>query len=356
MIYFRADANEKIGLGHTMRCLALADAFRSGGEMCSFIIASDSGSASIIEKRGYSVFRLQSTYLQMEEETKELKELLSDDEILYLVDSYFVPDGYYERIKQIIAGRGRVVCFDDMIDKAFPADGVINYNLYADAGKYEALYRKAGLPVPSLYLGGDFVPVRTVTEELPPELAIRRRKAGEKHVLLSCGGADPEKVTVKFLQYLREKNNPGEDAFIFHIPVGAVNAAAGEIRELADGLENVVLYRHIQAFRAFMRQMDFAVSAAGSTLYELCMEGIPTVTYVLADNQKEIAAEFARRGLMRYAGDCRNNDRFVSDVMQLLRDLSAGNNPDECKTIMRNAVDGLGADRLAEVLLKDNRG
>lgn len=35
-----------------------------------------------------------------------------------------------------------------------------------------------------------------------------------------------------------------------------------------------------------MQQCDMAVSAAGSTLYELCACGMPTITYVLADNQK----------------------------------------------------------------------
>ena len=354
MIYFRADANENIGLGHTMRCLALADAFRSLGQECCFIIASDSGNESLIRERGYSVKRLNNGYLNMDEETKELGRILSDSEILYIVDSYFVPEGYYEKVKSMIAGKGKVICFDDMIETAFPTDGLINYNVYADSAKVEELYRRNEVPLPDCYLGISYAPLRMALGELPKELIIDRKGANEKHVLLSCGGADPDKVTVRFLEYLRQ--NGSTDEFVFHIPVGAVNASAPEIRSLAKDLDRVVLYDHIREFRAFIRQMDFAVSAAGSTVYELCAEGIPSITYVLADNQMGIAKEFDRLGLVPFAGDCRNNEEFVSGLMRCLHNLSSRNDLDDLKKKMQNTVDGLGAKRLAEALLKDNRG
>lgn len=352
MIYFRADANENIGLGHTMRCLALADAFHSIGQECRFVIASDSGNESLIRERGYSVDRLNNGYLRMDEEAEELGRILSDPKILYIVDSYFVPEGYYEKVKSMIAGRGKVICFDDMMETAFPTDGLINYNVYADPAKVEELYQRSGVSLPNCYLGISYAPLRMVSGELPKELVIDRTDAGKKHVLLSCGGADPEKVTVRFLEYLWQNGSP--NGFVFHIPVGAVNASAAQIRSLAKGLDHVVLYDHIREFRAFIRQMDFAVSAAGSTVYELCTEGIPSITYVLADNQKGIACEFDRLGLVPFAGDCRDNEDFVSDLMRCLYDLSSRNDLDDLKIKMRNAVDGLGAKRLAEALLKDN--
>ena len=355
MIYFRADANENIGLGHTMRCLALADGFRALGHECTFIIASDSKSDGIIEKRGYSVQRLNNGYLKMAEETEELSKILSDSEVIYIVDSYFVPDGYYEKVKEIIGSRGATVCFDDEIIKAFPTDGLINYNLYANEESYEELYKASGLKLPKLYLGGAYIPIRTDVEELPGELVISRKDENEKHVLLSCGGADPEGVAVKFLRFLKE-NPTGVGKFVFHIPIGAVNAAAEEIRSLAGDLPRVRLYGHIAQFRAFMRQMDYAIAAAGSTLYELCMEGIPTVTYILADNQREIALKFHMMDLMTYAGDCREYSGFVWDLLESLEDLDGRTDLEELKVKMKNTVDGQGAKRLAEVLLKDIRG
>ena len=357
MIYFRADANENIGLGHVMRCLALADGFRALGKECLFILASDTKNDAIITQRGYSFVRLTNGYLEMAKEAEELQKILSDPEAIFIVDSYFVPDGYEECVKRIIAGRGRYICFDDEMNKAFAADGLINYNLYADAKRYEQIYSAHNLPLPKLYLGGDYIPLRTDIEDLPDELRIKAREDGRLNVLLSCGGADPEKVTVRFLRFLKEEGNfPGAEKFVFHIPVGAVNAAKEQIYDLAENMPCVKLYGHISPFRAFIRQMDLAVSAAGSTLYELCMEGIPTVTYVLADNQKELAGEFERLGLMPFAGDCRNNEAFVRDLLNLLRKLSERNDLDDLRKKMRKTVDGLGAKRLAEEILKDNRG
>lgn len=356
MICFRADANERIGLGHVMRCLALADGFRALGKECLFILASDTKNDSIITQRGYSFVRLSNGYLEMAKETEELKKILSDPEAIFIVDSYFVPNGYEEDVKKIIAGRGRYICFDDEMIKAYAADGLINYNLYADAKRYEKLYRSCNLPLPKLYLGGDFVPLRTDIQELPDELRIKGREDGRLNVLLSCGGADPEGVTVRILRFLKEEDFPGKEKFVFHIPVGAVNAAGEQIHALAKDMPDVRLYGHISQFRAFIGQMDLAVSAAGSTLYELCMEGVPAVTYVLADNQKEMAVTFERMGLMPFAGDCRNNGSFVRDLLNLLRSLSERDDLDDLRKKMRKTVDGLGAKRLAEEILKDNRG
>ena len=112
MIYFRADANENIGLGHVMRCLALADGFRALGKECLFILASDTKNDAIITQRGYSFVRLTNGYLEMAKEAEELQKILSDPEAIFIVDSYFVPDGYEECVKRIIAGRGRYICFD----------------------------------------------------------------------------------------------------------------------------------------------------------------------------------------------------------------------------------------------------
>ena len=50
MFYIRADGNEKIGMGHIMRCLTVADALRKQGEEVLFLTA-DEKPVKFIEER-----------------------------------------------------------------------------------------------------------------------------------------------------------------------------------------------------------------------------------------------------------------------------------------------------------------
>lgn len=62
--------------------------------------------------------------------------------------------------------------------------------------------------------------------------------------------------------------------------------------------------------KKLMMLCDVAVSVAGSTLYELCACGIPTITYVLADNQIPAEEMFEQEGIMLNARDYRVNMNF----------------------------------------------
>ena len=93
------------------------------------------------------------------------------------------------------------------------------------------------------------------------------------------------------------------------------------------------------------------VSAAGSTLYELCACGVPTITYVLADNQIPAAVVFGDKGIMIDAGDVRKNPDFIRDLFDRIMDLAENKEKRIAMSqAMRTIVDGRGANRLATVI------
>ena len=65
MFYIRADGNEKIGMGHIMRCLTVADALRKQGEEVLFLTA-DEKPVKFIEERGFAAKILFTYYDEME--------------------------------------------------------------------------------------------------------------------------------------------------------------------------------------------------------------------------------------------------------------------------------------------------
>ena len=101
-----------------------------------------------------------------------------------------------------------------------------------------------------------------------------------------------------------------------------------------------------------MQECDLAISAAGTTLYELCATGIPTITYTLADNQLIAADQFAKQGIMINAGDCRHDKDFISHLEYLMESISLNlQKRANMAEKMQQLVDGLGVERIVNTLL-----
>lgn len=331
-ILFRADGNPQVASGHIMRCLSLADAFRDMGLTALFVTADDCFQDTI-QKRGYGSIVLHTKYDRMEDELPVLLPLLKEHgPCCLLLDSYFVTPEYMAAIRPEVP----LAYIDDLNMFDYPADLIINYTLYAN--KFDYPKNKNYL------LGPQYALLRKEFQNVP-----RRRTAAQvKHVLLSTGGADWEHVALQCVQYLRK--GPA-DGITYHVILGAMNQDMAEIERIADGCAHIVLHQNVSDMRSLMLQCDTAISAGGTTLFELCACGLPTVTYVLADNQLMNAVAFEKAGLMLYAGDIRNDSRFAEHMFEHLKtlDYSLRRNMSER---MQALVDGNGAIRLAEAILK----
>jgi spore coat polysaccharide biosynthesis predicted glycosyltransferase SpsG len=104
-----------------------------------------------------------------------------------------------------------------------------------------------------------------------------------------------------------------------------------------------------------MSGCDIAISAGGTTLYELCACGIPSICFAFEDNQLETVKGFQDKELMLYAGDIRDGEivcysriyRFI-DIYKKDISLRQVNSP-----IMQKLVDGKGAERIINSIMQD---
>ena len=336
MIFIRADANEYIGVGHVMRCLSAASSFVSMGEDVTFITADHKGD-DLIRRKGFDTICLESEWTKKEEELSELKALIKrENPRMMIVDSYCITEDYFKSLSEIVT----LAYFDDMNACKWEVDYLINYNIFADSLDY-SWYRGSKT---KLLLGPGFAPLRDEFKGMPPH----QNKEEVSDVLVSAGGADPERVTER----LMESVCPERRKVTFHFIVGALNPRIETIKKAK--AENAVLHINEQHMSDLMKKCDIAISAAGSTLYETCACGIPTITYTLADNQLIAAEEFERKKIMLNAGDCRNDAQFVERVDacigQLIENVEIRK---EISCNMQNLVDGYGAGRIAKALLNE---
>jgi UDP-2,4-diacetamido-2,4,6-trideoxy-beta-L-altropyranose hydrolase len=337
MILFRADGNEQIGMGHIMRCLTIADAFQRKGNECLFVLADESVKA-IVEKRGFQTIVLHTDFRELESELEKIIPVIqSVDTEWIFVDSYYVSSAYFESLRECC----KVAYMDDLAMFAYPVDVLINYNVYAPDIGYKEFYQKEHVNFPKAILGINYAPLRDEFRST----SFREQNQKCKRVFLSTGGADPIHLALDFVNYIIAELS--ENEFEFHVILGAMNPDKDKINQLAAQCDSLIIHQNVENMVELMTSCDIAVSAAGSTLYELCACGIPTITYVLADNQILGAEAFQERNLMVNLGDARENKHLPEQIDKAIRELNMDfEGRKSMSRRMRNMVDGFGADRI----------
>lgn len=345
MLYIRADANEIIATGHIMRCLSIAQSYHSlTGEKVIFITADEKG-REIVEKYGYQVIVLNTIWNDLDQETDILIELIKKESInKLLIDSYYVTPNYMERLH-----KHTTICYiDDLNSFHYSCSYLFNYSIYNKKFNYESEYCNSDT---TLLLGCKYAPLRSDFRDIKK----KQIKSRPDNILLLTGGTDHYHFALHFLDYLLNKNlknNNQLENITFDIVCGCYNDKYDEICSLAELNRNIRVHKSLSDLDIYMKKADIVISAGGTTLYELCACGTPTIAYVLADNQIDNVNGFRDKGLMLSIGDIRKNFQYsdlFSTIEKLLTDYDLRKNLSQK---MQNVVDGKGAERIAKILFE----
>ncbi len=373
MVVIRADANSKIGMGHVMRCLSVADALIKRGEEVLFVTADDTPVPLLI-KKGVPYRVLHTDYADMEAELPGLlcilqeltqraelpEEVLSRmssqrKDIAILVDSYYVTEKYLAALKKRIT----TIYMDDIYAFSYPVDMLINYNIYGEEMGYE---KDAAFADTKLLLGANYVPLR---EEFSAGAGyVQSRKelslgaanvtpAEEGGILITTGGSDSFNLAGQLLMEAMKYDALKEKEY--HAVSGSLNPHIGELQALAKKHENIHIHCNVTNMAELMAESEVALSAGGSTLYELCAMGVPVIAFSFAENQERLVQTFVKRGIAQYGGNYRTDgNKMIQNTIAGLQKLCGD---EALKTEYRRKalqlVDGRGAERIAEALLSE---
>ena len=333
MILFRADGNKEIGTGHVMRCLSIADALKNLGETSEFVSA-DANMKALITGRGYVCNILHTDFSDMD---KEIDALLRQETFktakMIIVDSYYASDNYLYNL----SAHKKTAYINDYLTVR-PVDVNINYNVFADSEKVSN--REEGIKSVEI-MGPKYAPLRQEFQDLN---AIDI-KEDARNILFLAGGSDPLHVALNFANELMNQSDDNH----YNIVVGSLSEDLDAIKDIADRSEGRIEVKHnVSDMKSLMTSSDLAVSAAGSTLYELCACGVPTINYILADNQRLVSESFRDKEVMLSAGDVRNNPFFYNNLYSMITDLSKDEKKRrELSKKAHNLIDGNGARRIA---------
>jgi UDP-2,4-diacetamido-2,4,6-trideoxy-beta-L-altropyranose hydrolase len=338
-LLFRADAGVAIGTGHVMRCLALAQAWQDAGGRALFAMAEST--PAIHEKllsEACAVFSIPVGSGTPDDARNTAALATEHDASWVVVDGYQFSAEYQHALKT--AGH-KLLFIDDYGHAAhYYADLVLNQNLPTN----ETLYRNRE-PQTRLLLGPRCCMLRR--EFRAWREWERDIRATGNRVLVTMGGSDPENVTAKAIEALSLIQGDDLEATVV---VGGSNPRLELLERLAGKASHKIVVRSdVSNIAEWMSWADVAISAAGSTCWELCWLALPALLVDVADNQTPVARELDRRGCALHLGSSRevSAESIAAPLMRLLK------SAEERGPLSRRShelVDGEGAARVVSAL------
>lgn len=298
-VAFRVDASLDIGTGHVMRCLTLADTLAACGVECRFICREHPGHLiGHIRNKGYRVDALPAINenahptesqphahwlgCRWETDAVQTKAILTQSVPDWLVVDHYALDARWEKALQ--GCYRKLMVIDDLADRPHVCDLLLDQNLGRAPSDYASL-----TPTHCRHLiGPRYALLRPEFAALREYSLQRRQKPELKHLLISMGGVDKPNATGKVLEALKGCTLPSE----CHITVimGANAPWLEHVQSLAATMPWPTSVRvNISDMAQVMADSDLAIGAAGSTSWERCCLGLPTLLIVLAENQREAA-------------------------------------------------------------------
>ncbi len=322
-----------------MRCLTIMEAVaKICGKQEILFVCADEASAALAERNGFQVFVLHTDYWDMASELPlwdKIPRVIKNTEAnAVLVDSYYVTNAYLACLQSY----GRVYLMDDMQEEKFDVTCVINYNAFADHAIYERLY--AGTDT-RLLLGASYVPLREGFFNRHYQVKDR-----VEDVLVTTGGGDVDNIACKVLQAIEGSG------INYHVVVGQYNPHYEEVKELARSRRGLWVHHDVADMPELMLKCDLAVTAGGTTVYELAALGIPFLCFSYARNQEALASYIGDKQIAGFCGAYHKEpQKVLKNLAGLFREYCAsGELRLRAHSREKEMVDGLGAGRLAGIL------
>jgi UDP-2,4-diacetamido-2,4,6-trideoxy-beta-L-altropyranose hydrolase len=342
-ILLRADANTRMGTGHLMRSIALAQALRAAGGEPHFLSASLSPAlADRLSEEEFDSIELAAEPGSMEDACEVVAIAGRIGASWIVIDGYHFSGDYQRALK----GSGfLLLAIDDHAHAgSYRADIVLNQNLHAVPSLYASSDRST-----KLLLGTRYALLR---EEFRNGSDGRICPDRARHLLVTLGGSDPGNVTATILQGLDRVASDGGEIVV---AVGSGNPHLESLRELASRSSwSVSILHDVRDMAALMRRSDLAIAASGSTTWELAAMGVPSLVVPIAGNQIEVARSLQEKGAAISLGAA--EELTIEGIAEAV----AGIIPDRARRIelssrARDLVDGNGAERVVDEMMQMER-
>lgn len=329
-VVFRADASLRLGSGHVMRCLTLAEELRGRGAVCHFVCRRMKGDLiELIRDRG---FRVSVLFEAGSPECRDIGELNPGDQRLrgfeaedaqatsavvgangcswLVVDHYYLAEEWERAMRPLC---NQLLVIDDLADRRHDCDMVINQNLGRSSEEYIRLVREDCV----LLIGPRYALLRSEFAELRDYSLHRRRPATLRNLLISMGGVDSNNTTGRVLDEIVGSDLSSECTVTVVMGLHAPWAEA--IKARASALAQPCRVRtNVDDMARLIAESDLVVGGAGVSSWERCCLGVPSLIVILAENQRSGAQALRDAGCAHLLGEANNPSLELRSALNLV--------------------------------------
>ena len=379
-ILFRLDASKRIGNGHLVRCLTLADRLRIIGAEITFIcraeektdyniLFSSEHKVELLKNKANKYDESYASWLAVdwEEDAEEVISVikhLDNDIDLLIVDHYGIDSRWHRKLRDYCR---QIFVIDDLADRELDCDFLLNSSFFDEMEDYRGLLINKKC---KSFIGPDYALINPKYNQLRLEALIKRRnKTSINEILVFMGSMDPDNysgLVIEAIQSFKWQASIGVKCVLSsRSPSLEIVKKKIELMEedsnpsySASYLENnksqtvsyrpkIKIYSGTEKMENFIFNADLCIGSGGNSAWERCVLGLPTLLTTIAPNQKRSIETISERG----AADVWKSK---NDLLDLFGKYSS--NGKKLKLLQENAFnlcDGLGLDRLTESIMKD---
>ena len=297
-ITFRVDASTQMGIGHVMRCLSLAQILKQNNASIEFICRKHAGNLiDKIHSSGFNVHELEvleefevdnklahSHWLgaTQKKDADNCIDILKKEKIDWLiVDHYAIDEDWQRELKPFCE---KLMVIDDLADRKHRCDVLLDQTF----GRQQENYLGRTPEGCELLLGSEYALLRLEFAKWRAYSLERRSKPEFKQLLINMGGVDVDDFTGQVLDELKTCTLPSDVNIT--IVMGGTAPHLESVKSKAIMLPYKTEVKvDVGGMAEIMANSDIAIGAAGSTTWERCCLGLPTIQIVTADNQINIA-------------------------------------------------------------------
>ena len=331
-VIFRVDACLKMGTGHVMRCLTLAQVLKENGADAEFICRRHKGNLiDKIRSNGFIVHELglfeetevdtslaHSHWLgaTQRQDADDCVDILKTEKLDWLiVDHYALDEQWQKRLKPYYE---KLMVIDDLADRKHQCDILLDQTFGRQQEDYLAFTTKGC----ELLLGSQYALLR-------PEFAkwrsysIERRSHSEfKQLLINMGGVDVNNVTENVLDELKLCNLPNDMNITVVMGGSAPHLESVKSKAITLPYKTEVKV-DVGNMAEVMANSDIAIGAAGATTWERCCLGLPTIQFVIAKNQLFSAETLAHHNIVKLAKEIKETTYLLESSSEWMKSVGS---------------------------------
>lgn len=356
-VAFRVDASNHIGTGHVIRCLTLAahlkdlaiDSIflhRAFPDHLGHLITAGGYPTHLLEPLTWAPDRHASQGYKgwlatdVQTDASESAAILAKHPVDLLIVDHYSIDSEWEQI--LSSSVKAIVVLDDLANRPHLASLLMDQTYGRQAAEYRNLVPAGCM----LLTGTDYALLKKDFAALRQQSLERRKNSQDLSRILICmGGCDPDNFSARAVRAVQLSKLDTD----IDIMISSRATHIESLKALASDHPRVSLYIDTPDVASLMSNADLAIGAGGTTSWERCCMGLPTIALSMASHQQLI------NGPLHDIGAILNFDNTSSDFEQRLCDmlLHLSRTPSSLENMTRAAkavCDGNGASRVADAI------